>query len=133
MPVLGDLLFDPEKGGAYQEQFYKVVEQAGKLAATLGQLRQQQDPTEAFEYEEEHRNVLQVKKRLDYLGRFMDNWRDSRDQLFERRDLSKEDKRRQLYRMYETRDDVLSEMIQIMGNIKEDRSIIDQVFGKGLG
>ena len=131
-PVLGDLLYDPERGGGYQEDFYDLVERVGKVSATLGQLRQRKDPTEAFEFEDKHRDILEIKKRLDYLGRFMKNWRENRDQLFERSDLSDEDKRRQLYRMYESRDDVMSEMIKIMGDVREDRSIIEQVFGKGI-
>ena len=130
MPVLGDLLYDPEKGGGYQEDFYDLVERVGKVSSTLGQLRQKPDLTEAFEFEEKHRDTLLIKNRLDSLVNFMDSWRDSRDRLFERKDLSDEDKRRQLYRMYESRDDVLSEITKIMGDIREDRSVVEQMFGK---
>ena len=49
--------------------------------------------------------------------------------MFERTDLSDDDKRRHLYRMFENRDDILDEMVKIMGDIREERSLTEQFFG----
>ena len=134
LPAFGDLLFDPERGGGYQEDFYELLEQVNNLTTTLGQIekRRRYGPEgKAHEFEEKHEEFFRHKDRLAHMKRFMDEWREDRDALLERRDLSEKDKRGMLYRMVETRDDHLREMLDIMADIREDRGLIEQVFGRG--
>ena len=61
----------------------------------------------------------------------MRHYRTERDRLFERTDLSDDDKRRQLFRMFETRDDMLGEMVKIMADIRDERGIMEAALGTG--
>lgn len=134
MPIVGDLLFDPGMGGGYQEDFYGLVEELDKIIATMGQKEKlaggRDQGRSVFEYEEEQSDLLRHESRLKYLRRRMDKHRDRRQQLFDRRDLSDEDKRRMLYRMTEDRDTMLTEMLEIMADIRKDRSVYEQLFGR---
>ena len=130
MPIIGDLLFDPGMGGGYQEDFYKIVEQLDKVIATMGQ-REQRDPDAAYEYSQEQKELLDHESRLKYFRRRMDHHREERQALFDRKDLSDDDKRRMLYRMTEDRDHMLTEMLEIMAEIRKDRSTYEKLFGRG--
>ena len=59
----------------------------------------------------------------------MKHYREDRDRLFKRTDLSDDDKRRYLYRMFETRDEILDEVLTIMADIRKDRNIAQKLFG----
>ena len=129
IPALGDLFYNPRKGGGYQEDFYEVYEEMNKLVSTLGQLEEGRGRKEAQEFKEEHKELFDAKRRLQYFERRMKHYRTERDRLFERSDLSDDDKRRQLFRMFETRDDMLGEMVKIMADIRDERSIMEAALG----
>ena len=134
MPIIGDLLFDPGMGGGYQEDFYGIAEQLDKVIATMGQKEKlaggwDQDRA-VHEYGEEQKALLDHENRLKYFRRRMDTHRQRRQQLFDRKDLSDDDKRRMLYRMTEDRDNMLTEMLEIMADIRKDRSVMEQLFGR---
>ena len=131
IPALGDLFYNPRKGGGYQEDFYEVYEEMNKLVSTLGQLEEGRGRKEAQEFKEEHKELFDAKRRLQYFERRMKHYRMERDRLFERGDLSDDDKRRQLFRMFETRDDMLGEMVKIMADIRDERGIMEAVLGTG--
>ena len=131
MPVIGDLLYDPEKGGGYQEDFYEAVEAIDILVSTLGQIKDSKGSREAREFEQEHKGLFDAKRRLNYFERRMKHYREERDRLLKRNDLSDDDKRRHLHRMFETRDDMLDEMIGIMADIREERSFMEAALGTG--
>jgi|TARA_R110000824_G_scaffold104675_4_gene248341 hypothetical protein len=129
MPMLGDLLYDAQKGGGFQEDFYEAVEDMNTLVTTLGQIKEGRGYEEAKEFEQEHKGMFDAKRRLQYFERRMKHYRTERDRLFERTDLSDDDKRRQLFRMFEIRDDMLAEMVNIMGDIREERSVMEAALG----
>ena len=120
MPMIGDLLYDRESGGGYQESFYEMVEDLDLVLSTIGEMegREDRDRTAEDEYKEKHEPLLVAGKRLKHFEKRMDHWRADRDRLFTRNDLSDQDKRRTLYRMFEDRDDILSEMLELMGDIR---------------
>ena len=120
MPMLGDLLYDSQSGGGYQESFYDMVEDVDQVVATLREMEGREDRDRGAEerYEDENRNLFRVEGRLSHFDKRMDHWRRDRDRLFTRKDLSDEDKRRALYRMYESRDEILSEMLNLMGAVR---------------
>jgi len=129
LPVIGDLMYDPQKGGGFQEDMYEAVEDMNTLVTTLGQIRESRGHQAAKDFENEHKGMFDAKRRLQYFERRMKHYRDERDRLFERNDLSDEDKRRMLYRMFENRDDMLGEMVKIMGDIRQERSMMESALG----
>ena len=129
IPGIRDLIFDPRRGGGYQEDFYEAVEDLDKLVTTMNQIRDTRGYRESLEYKKQYESEFRNENRLRHFERRMKRWRDDRDRLFERRDLSNEEKRRVLRRMFEQRDDMLDEMEEIMSDIREDRSITEQLFG----
>tara|TARA_Y100000310_G_scaffold303307_1_gene341549 strand:+ start:7 stop:1329 length:1323 start_codon:yes stop_codon:yes gene_type:complete len=120
MPLIGDLLYDRESGGGYQESFYKMLEDLELILSTIGAMeeREDRDRTAEDEYKDKHEPLLIAGKRLKHFDKRMDHWRRDRDRLFTRNDLSDQDKRRTLYRMFEDRDDILSEMLDLMGDVR---------------
>ena len=129
LPVLGDLFYDPQKGGGYQEDFYELIEDVDKLVTTLGQIEENRNRESVDRFEEKNKAYFDNKTRLRHFEKRMKHYREDRDRLFKRRDLSDADKRRYLYRMFETRDDILEEMLTIMADIRTERSLTEQVFG----
>ena len=129
LPMLGDLVYDPQKGGGYQEDFYELIEDIDKLVTTVGQIEESRGREAAEEYKQEHSEYFENKSRLRHFEKRMKHYREDRNRLFERTDLSNDDKRRHLYRMFENRDDILDEMVKIMGDIREERSLTEQFFG----
>jgi hypothetical protein len=138
IPGIRDMIFDPRKGGGYQEDFYELVEDIDKLVTTLGQIEGTSDigrpereaRDRAREYSEEHQEYFQHERRVRHFEREMKHWREDRDRLFNRRDVDNDEKRRILHRMFEQRDDILEEMLQIMGDIRRDRGVIESLLGK---
>lgn len=120
MPMMGDLLYDREAGGGYQESFYDMLEDVNNIVATLKEMegREDRDRTAEEMYEDKNDLLLRTEDRLEHFEERMDHWRKDRDRLFTRNDLSDKDKRRRLYRMFEHRDDILSEMLELMGDVR---------------
>ena len=129
MPMIGDLLYDAQKGGGYQEDFYEAVEDINTLVSTLGQIEERRGSAEGQEFEEKHKGLFDAKRRLQYFERRMKHYREERNRLMERTDLSDDDKRRQLFRMFEIRDDMLEEMVGIMGEIRDERGFMEAALG----
>ena len=71
--------------------------------------------------------MLKHKNRLRHFETQMDFWRDQRDFLLERKDLTREEKQRQLVRSYEQRDEMLKAMVDIMADVKGSRSFGDKL------
>jgi hypothetical protein len=129
LPILGDLVYDPQKGGGYQEDFYELIEDVDKLVTTLGQIEDERERGAGKEFKEENKAYFDNKYRLRHFERRMKHYREDRNRLFKRTDLSNDDKRRYLYRMFETRDEILDEVLVMMADIRKDRSIAQQLFG----
>ena len=126
MPGLEGFLYDPSRGGGYQEDFYELVDDIDKLVTTMGQIAER---PEKREFEKENESLLGHRRRLAHFNKRMEHWRSDRDTLFDRNDISDEEKRRMLQRMFESRDDMLEEMLKIMADVREDRGIMEAIFG----
>ena len=129
IPMIGDLFMDPAKGGGYQEDLYEIQEKLDKMITTVGQIEEGRGPQEARDFKAENPEFFRNKSRLQYLDRRMKHYRTERDMLFNRKDLSDEDKRRHLFRMFETRDDMLEDVLRIMADLRKNRSFMDEVLG----
>ena len=129
MPMLGDLFYNISKGGGYQESLYETMEQLDKIVTTMGQIKQT-DPLAAAKYKLDNEDMLKHKNTLAYFDKRMKNYRTQRDAIFQRSDISDDEKRNMLHRMFETRDDMLSDMLRIMAEIREERGLVEQIFGR---
>ena len=98
-PIIGDLMYDPQKGGGFQEDMYEAVEDMNTLVTTMGQIRESRGHEAAQEFEREHKGLFDAKRRL------------------------------QLFRMFEIRDDMLGEMVKIMGDIRQERGVMEAALG----
>ena len=130
LPGIREMIFDPRKGGGYQEDFYELVEDVDKLVTTLGQIEANRGSDAGYKYEQEHEEYLRNKDRVRHFETRMKHWREDRDALFSRNDIGDDEKRRVLHRMFEQRDDVLEEMLQLMTDIRKERGVFEQLLGK---
>ena len=131
IPVLGDLLYDPREGGGYQEDFYEWIQYLDSVVATLGQV-EKRDPDRAASIREAKDDLLKYQSRLRHYESQMAHWRDDRDFLLERSDLSRQEKNERLVSMYQGRDKILSDMTNIMSDIKGGRTIEEKLAAVGL-
>ena len=131
IPILGDLFYDPREGGGYQEDFYEWVEYLDSVVATLGQV-EKRDPGRAESIREARDDLLKYQSRLRHYESQMSHWRDDRDFLLERTDLSRHEKNERLVGMYHGRDKMLSDMTSIMSDIKGGRTIEEKLAAVGL-
>ena len=128
MPLFGDLFWQPE-GGAYQEYLYEEQEKINKLVSTLNRLKERRDGGEAArEYKERYSVEFRAKRRLDALGKYMENWRERRDRLLARRDMDIEVKRKVYQNMEDQRNDKLEEILDIKADLNEARATRDLLF-----
>ena len=105
------------------------MEQLDKIVTTMGQIKQT-DPLAAAKYKLDNEDMLKHKNTLAYFDKRMKNYRTQRDAIFQRSDISDDEKRNMLHRMFETRDDMLSDMLRIMAEIREERGLVEQIFGR---
>ena len=131
IPILGDLFYDPREGGGYQEDFYEWVEYLDSVVATLGQV-EKRDPGRAESIREARDDLLKYQSRLRHYESQMSHWRDDRDFLLDRTDLGRHEKNERLVNMYQGRDKILSDMTNIMSDIKGGRTIEEKFAAVGL-
>ena len=131
IPILGDLLYDPRSGGGYQEDFYEWIEYLDSVVATLGQV-EERDPERAKSIEDANRVLLRHKDTMRHYESQMTHWRDDRDYMLERSDLSREEKNRRLVYMEQRRNVMLSDMKDIMSDVKAIRTPSDLLRSIGI-
>ena len=121
MPMIGDLLYDRESGGGFQEDFYDTLQQMDRMLADMRKMegRSDRDLQKEEDFKRENAPLFRAKDRVDALEKFMDDYRKKREELLLRRDLSAQGKRRTLHRMEEKRDQMLAEITEIMGEVRQ--------------
>lgn len=129
MPMLGDLFYNISKGGGFQEDFYETLTDLDNLVTTMGQIRDKEGHLEAEKFRLQNQGMFRHQDQLRHFDNMMATYRRQRDAVFDRSDISKEQKRAMLHRMWEQRDDMLSDMMRIMAEIRKDRSATERLFG----
>jgi hypothetical protein len=129
MPMLGDLFYNISKGGGFQEDFYETLTDLDNLVTTMGQIRDKEGHLEAEKFRAQNQGMFRHQDQLRHFDNMMATYRQQRDAVFDRSDISKEQKRAMLHRMWEQRDDMLSDMMRIMAEIRQDRSATERLFG----
>ena len=94
------IIEDLDRGGGYQEWFYELQGQLDGVVATLNVLKENELWDEHRKKREIHQNLLRHESRMRAHGNWMTNWRDQRDKLMSRRDLTRdqEKERDRIYR-----------------------------------
>ena len=101
------------------------------MVATLGQV-EKRDPDRAASIREAQDDLLKYQLRLRHYESQMAHWRDDRDFLLERTDLSRHEKNERLVSMYQGRDKILSDMTNIMSDLKGNRTVGEKLAAVGL-
>ena len=126
VPVMGDLLIDPKQGGGYQEDFYNLMRELDQVVATLNSI-EERDPYEAARYKQENLALLGWEDRLRGIDNRMDIWRDERDKLHRRTDMSVSDQRQRWNTMLEARKRLLRNTRNIIVSIKDQPGVLDKL------
>lgn len=121
---------DLDRGGGYQEWFYELQGELDGVVATLNVLKERGEWDTFRKKQKIHENLLRHENRMRAHGNWMTRWRDQRDKLMSRRDLTREEEkeRDRIYR------DMRRQRIQRTKNIydyitRESPSILEKIKG----
>jgi hypothetical protein len=123
VPVMGDLLIDPKQGGGYQEDFYDILREMDRVVATLNSIKER-DIYEGILYEQENKALLAWQDRLRGIDEYMDIWREERDRLHQRTDMTVREQRQQWDRMLKARKNLLRNTRNIIVSIQKEQPLI---------
>jgi hypothetical protein len=87
-PLIRRLVIDNKKMGGYQQQFYELRGEVDSAVQTLNSLRKQKRFDELAAYKSDVKGLLKVKGKVRAMERYMSNWRNKRDRLMRRTDIS---------------------------------------------
>ena len=88
IPVLKRLLIDIDKAGGLQQSFYELRTEVNRATATLNDLKKQKRWDEVAAYKANTKGTFEVKGQVRAIERYMKNWREKRDRLLRRTDVS---------------------------------------------
>ena len=87
-PLIKRLVIDNKKMGGYQQQFYELRGEVDSAVQTLNSLRKQKRFDELAAYKSDVKGLIKVKGKVRALERYLANWRNKRDRLMRRTDIS---------------------------------------------
>jgi len=87
-PLIKRLVVDNKKMGGLQQQFYELRGEVDSAVQTLNSLRKQRRFDELGAYKSDVKGLLNVKGRVRAMERYLANWRNKRDRLMRRTDIS---------------------------------------------
>ena len=87
-PLIKRLVIDDKKMGGYQQQFYELRGEVDSAVQTLNSLRKQKRFDELAAYKSDVKGLIKVKGKVRAMERYMANWRNRRDRLMRRTDIS---------------------------------------------
>ena len=88
IPVLKRLLIDIDKAGGLQQSFYELRTEVNRATATLNDLKKQKRWDEVVAYKANTKGTFAVKGQVRAIEKYMKNWREKRDRLLRRTDVS---------------------------------------------
>jgi len=87
-PLIKRLVIDDKKMGGYQQQFYELRGEVDSAVQTLNSLRKQKRFDELAAYKSDVKGLINVKGKVRSMERYLANWRNKRDRLMRRTDIS---------------------------------------------
>jgi hypothetical protein len=89
LPLLRRFFRDPNiSGGGLQQQFYELRNEVDTAVASMNRLREQKRFDELRAYRSNVKGLNDVRGRVRALERYLDAWRNRRDRLYDRDDIS---------------------------------------------
>ena len=82
------LTFDSKKAGGLQQQFYELRGEVDKVVQTVNKLNKDGRSEDAVAYRSNMQGVLNVKGQIRSMERYLSKWRQRRDRLLQRDDIS---------------------------------------------
>ena len=80
MPVMRRFV-QTSRGGGLQQQFYELRGEVNQVVQTLNKLKDEGRTSEYISYRESHADVLNSRKAVLAIDRYMKNWRNKRDKI----------------------------------------------------
>jgi len=87
MPVMRRFV-QTSRGGGLQQQFYELRGEVNEVVQTLNRLKKEGRTDEYISYRESHADILNTKKAVLSIDRYMKNWREKRDKVVMSKTLS---------------------------------------------
>ena len=87
MPVMRRFV-QTSRGGGLQQQFYELRGEVNEVVQTLNRLKKEGRTDEYISYRESHADILNTKKAVLSIDRYMKNWRTKRDKVVMSKTLS---------------------------------------------
>ena len=88
LPLMRRLTFDSKKAGGLQQQFYELRGEVDKVVQTINKLNKDGRSEDAVAYRSNMQGVLNVKGQIRSMERYLSKWRQRRDRLLQRDDIS---------------------------------------------
>jgi len=88
LPLLRRLTFDSKKAGGLQQQFYELRGEVDEVVQTINKLNKDGRADEAVAYRSNMQGVLNVKGQVRSMERYLAKWRERRNRLLQRDDIS---------------------------------------------
>ena len=88
LPLMRRLTFDSKKAGGLQQQFYELRGEVDKVVQTVNKLNKDGRSEDAVAYRSNMQGVLNVKGQIRSMERYLSKWRQRRDRLLQRDDIS---------------------------------------------
>ena len=80
MPIMRRFI-QTSRGGGLQQQFYELRGEVNQVVQTLNKLKDEGRTSEYISYRESHADVLNSRKAVLAIDRYMKNWRNKRDRI----------------------------------------------------
>ena len=87
MPVMRRFV-QTSRGGGLQQQFYELRGEVNQVVQTLNRLEKEGRTEEYISYRESHADILNTRKAVLSIDRYMKNWREKRDKVVMSKTLS---------------------------------------------
>lgn len=87
MPVMRRFV-QTSRGGGLQQQFYELRGEVNEVVQTLNRLKKEGRTDEYIAYRESHADILNTRKAVLSIDRYMKNWREKRDKVVMSKTLS---------------------------------------------
>jgi hypothetical protein len=87
MPVMRRFV-QTSRGGGLQQQFYDLRGEVNQVVQTLNRLEKEGRTEEYIAYRESHADILNTRKAVLSIDRYMKNWREKRDKVVMSKTLS---------------------------------------------
>ena len=126
LPLIGDLLTDPRRGGAWKQQLYDTQEELASAVASVNAYMDE-DLIKGYQYSEQYQGILSFKESINAYNRSMAAVRASIEQIQKRTDLSRAEKRIRVQNIMEMEKSMLAGVPFMLQRMKGTQDAYDKL------